>query len=148
MSTRRYYLAPKIEDEDSGLYPGRSDLEWDRYVDLLIDRGAELCRADEDYQEALKDKDTPANKLFRWFKLEQALTGVLTAELRDCWRERDRAIVGWSKALQLCEKYEGELGKCLEKLNKIESLNNSTARGIQAVLALNESFKASEAGAL
>ena len=31
----------KIEDEDSGLYPGRSDLEWDRYVDLLIDRGAE-----------------------------------------------------------------------------------------------------------
>ena len=42
-----------------------------------------------------------------------------------------------------------EKGKCLEKLNKIESLNNSTARGIQAVLALNESFfKASEAGAL
>ena len=97
---------------------------------MLIDRGAELCRADEDYQEALKDKDTPTNKLFRWFKLERALTGVLTAELRDCWRERAHAIVGWSKALQLCEKQEGEFeeqkGKYMEKLNKIESLNNST----------------------
>ena len=42
----------------------------------------------------------------------------------------------------------------MEKLSKIESLNESTTRGIQAALALNESmnesslFKASEAGAL